>query len=61
LRSKISSLVYKRFKYLNILIIITMFSGYLPNSPIMANDKELFNDRRNNTGGNKLRTKHIHL
>jgi Sec-independent protein secretion pathway component TatC len=42
LRSKISSLVYKRFKYLNILIIITMFSGYLPNSPIMANDVDRF-------------------
>ena len=38
LRSKISSLVYKHFKYLNILIIIPMHSGYLPNSPIMAND-----------------------
>ena len=42
LRSKISSLVYKRFKYLNILIIISMYSGYLPNSPIMANDVDRF-------------------
>ena len=42
LRSKISSLVYKHFKYLNILIIISMYSGYLPNSPSMANDVDRF-------------------